>query len=62
GRPAATSRPKPAGMRAFDTQTNPKPDRWIEANMYALTGIHHDRLQLTVPFEIDIDLTEIDHL
>ncbi|MFE3058232.1 Uma2 family endonuclease [Nocardia sp. NPDC059239] len=29
---------------------------------YALTGIHHDRLQLTVPFEIDIDLTEIDHL
>ncbi|MFE3224770.1 Uma2 family endonuclease [Nocardia sp. NPDC059228] len=29
---------------------------------YALTGIHHDRLQLTVPFEMDIDLTEIDLL
>ncbi|WP_063044109.1 Uma2 family endonuclease [Nocardia pseudovaccinii] len=27
---------------------------------YALTGIHHDRLRLSVPFEIDIDLTEID--
>ncbi|MFC9976023.1 Uma2 family endonuclease [Spirillospora sp. NPDC127200] len=23
---------------------------------YALTGIHHDRLKLTVPFDIDIDL------
>ncbi|MFF0635024.1 hypothetical protein ACFYTS_21255 [Nocardia sp. NPDC004151] len=29
---------------------------------YALTGIHHDRLQLTVPFELEIDLTEIDLL
>jgi Uma2 family endonuclease len=29
---------------------------------YALTGIHHDKVQLTTPFEIDIDLTEIDNL
>ncbi|MBL1114539.1 Uma2 family endonuclease [Streptomyces sp. 110] len=29
---------------------------------YGLTGIHHDHLKLTVPFTIDIDLTEIDHL
>ncbi len=29
---------------------------------YALTGIHHDRLKLSLPFEIDIDLTEIDAL
>jgi Uma2 family endonuclease len=29
---------------------------------YALTGIHHERLKLTVPFDIDIDLTEIDRL
>ncbi len=29
---------------------------------YALTGIHHDRLKLTVPFDMDIDLTEIDRL
>ncbi|WP_204060906.1 Uma2 family endonuclease [Microbispora corallina] len=29
---------------------------------YALTGIHHDRLKLTVPFDVDIDLTEIDAL
>ncbi|MFD1931846.1 Uma2 family endonuclease [Nonomuraea mangrovi] len=29
---------------------------------YALTGIHHDRLKLTVPFDLDIDLTEIDRL
>lgn len=29
---------------------------------YALTGIHHDRLKLTVPFDIDVDLTEIDRL
>ncbi|MEU7882563.1 Uma2 family endonuclease [Microbispora bryophytorum] len=27
---------------------------------YALTGIHHDRLKLAVPFDVDIDLTEID--
>lgn len=31
-------------------------------NAYALTGIHHDHLKLSVPFTIDIDLTEIDHL
>jgi Uma2 family endonuclease len=29
---------------------------------YLPTGIYHDRLKLTVPFEIDIDLTAIDHL
>ncbi len=29
---------------------------------YALTGIHHDLLKLTLPFDIDIDLTEIDRL
>ncbi|WP_378056093.1 Uma2 family endonuclease [Actinophytocola glycyrrhizae] len=29
---------------------------------YALTGIHHDRLALTVPFDIDIDLTGLDKL
>ncbi|WP_233525988.1 Uma2 family endonuclease [Actinomadura spongiicola] len=29
---------------------------------YVATGIHHDRLKLTVPFDIDIDLTEIDRL
>jgi Uma2 family endonuclease len=29
---------------------------------YALTGIHHDKLVLTVPFTIEIDLTEIERL
>ncbi|MFF7143394.1 Uma2 family endonuclease [Streptomyces nodosus] len=29
---------------------------------YTVTGIHHDRLKLSVPFDIDIDLTEIDTL
>jgi Uma2 family endonuclease len=29
---------------------------------YELTGIHHDHLKLSVPFTIDIDLTEIDEL
>ncbi|WP_228456332.1 Uma2 family endonuclease [Streptomyces durbertensis] len=29
---------------------------------YALTGIHHDHLKLSVPFDINIDLTAIDHL
>lgn len=29
------------------------------AKAYGLTGIFHDRLQVTVPFEIDIDLTAI---
>ncbi|MEU5091862.1 Uma2 family endonuclease [Streptomyces sp. NPDC021356] len=29
---------------------------------YSVTGIHHERLKLTVPFDIDIDLTEIDLL
>jgi Uma2 family endonuclease len=29
---------------------------------YSLTGIYHDLLKLTVPFDIDIDLTEIDEI
>jgi Uma2 family endonuclease len=29
---------------------------------YALTGIHRDRLRLTAPFDLDIDLTEIDRI
>jgi Uma2 family endonuclease len=29
---------------------------------YVVTGIHHDRLKLTVPFDIDIDLAEIERL
>jgi hypothetical protein len=29
---------------------------------YALTGIHHDRLKVSVPFDIDIDLTAIGEL
>ncbi|MFC9972885.1 Uma2 family endonuclease [Spirillospora sp. NPDC127200] len=29
---------------------------------YGLAGVHRDRLKLTVPFDIDIDLTEIDRL
>ncbi len=29
---------------------------------YALIGIYHDRLKISLPFEIDIDLTEIDRL
>lgn len=29
---------------------------------YASAGVHHDRLKLSVPFDIDIDLTEIDKL
>ncbi|SCK28485.1 Endonuclease, Uma2 family (restriction endonuclease fold) [Streptomyces sp. WMMB 322] len=30
--------------------------------VYAVTGIHHDQLKLSVPFQVDIDLTGIDHL
>jgi hypothetical protein len=30
--------------------------------VYAVTGMRHDRLKTTVPFDIDIDLTEIDDL
>lgn len=29
---------------------------------YALTGIHHEQLKLSVPFDIEIDLTDIDRL
>ncbi|MEV0096488.1 Uma2 family endonuclease [Streptomyces sp. NPDC050738] len=29
---------------------------------YALTGIQHDRIKLSVPYDIDIDLTELDAL
>ncbi|MFF4621443.1 Uma2 family endonuclease [Nonomuraea jabiensis] len=31
-------------------------------NSYALTGIHHESLKLSVPFDLAIDLTEIDRL
>jgi Uma2 family endonuclease len=29
---------------------------------YTATGIHHDRLKLTAPFDLDIDLTGIDRI
>lgn len=29
---------------------------------YALTGIHHDLLKLTAPFDIDIDLTQMNRI
>ncbi|MEU4832374.1 Uma2 family endonuclease [Streptosporangium sp. NPDC023615] len=29
---------------------------------YALMGIHHDRLKVSVPFDVDVDLTEVDDL
>ncbi|GGJ93406.1 hypothetical protein GCM10011583_26070 [Streptomyces camponoticapitis] len=29
---------------------------------YALVGIFHERLKLSVPFDIDIDLADVDHL
>jgi Uma2 family endonuclease len=32
----------------------------LATNTYGLTGIHHERLKVTVPFDLDIDLTEID--
>jgi Uma2 family endonuclease len=32
------------------------------ANTYVATGIHHDRLTLTEPFPLDIDLTAVDRL
>ncbi|MEU0544866.1 Uma2 family endonuclease [Nocardia sp. NPDC005978] len=31
-------------------------------NRYVLTGIHRERLTLSVPFELDIDLSDIDSL
>ncbi|MEV5747810.1 Uma2 family endonuclease [Actinoallomurus sp. NPDC052308] len=34
----------------------------VATKAYALTGIHHDRLKLTVPLDLDIDLTEVDRL
>ncbi|MEU8378954.1 Uma2 family endonuclease [Streptosporangium sp. NPDC048865] len=32
------------------------------ARSYVLTGIHHDRLKISAPFDIDIDLSGIDRL
>ena len=29
------------------------------AGQYAITGIHHDRLVLSVPYDIEIDLTKV---
>lgn len=29
---------------------------------YVSTGVHHDRLKLSVPYDIDIDLTAVDRL
>ncbi|PSK99112.1 Uma2 family endonuclease [Haloactinopolyspora alba] len=29
------------------------------SGVYAVTGIHHDRLKTTVPFDLDIDLTAV---
>lgn len=33
-----------------------------EKRAYQSTGFHHNQLKVSVPFTVDIDLTEIDHL
>ncbi|WP_318203102.1 Uma2 family endonuclease [Streptomyces sp. SCL15-4] len=35
-------------------------ERGEATGTYALTGIYHDRVKLSVPFDIDVDLTAID--
>ncbi|MFD9881508.1 Uma2 family endonuclease [Streptomyces alboflavus] len=37
-------------------------ERGGASGTYALTGIHRGRLKLSVPYDIDIDLTAIDEL
>ncbi|KUN78444.1 Uma2 family endonuclease [Streptomyces griseoruber] len=37
-------------------------ERGEATGTYVLTGIHHDHVKLSVPFDIDIDLTAIDEL
>ncbi|MFF2185569.1 hypothetical protein [Streptomyces sp. NPDC058155] len=32
------------------------------ARSYAVVGIFHERLKLSVPFDIDIDLADVDNL
>ena len=32
------------------------------SSAYALTGIFHNQVKVSVPFDIDVDLTEIHHL
>jgi Uma2 family endonuclease len=34
----------------------------LATRSYALTGIHRDRLRLPVPFDLDIDLTQLDRI
>jgi hypothetical protein len=33
-----------------------------ETGRYTATGIHHDRIAVKVPYDIDIDVTAIDRL
>jgi Uma2 family endonuclease len=35
-------------------------ERAPASGAYELTGVHHDRLQVSVPFDVDIDLTAVD--
>ncbi|WP_369395144.1 Uma2 family endonuclease [Streptomyces sp. CG1] len=37
-------------------------ERGEATGTYALTGIYHDRVKVSVPYDIDIDLTAIDNL
>ncbi|MGW4446351.1 Uma2 family endonuclease [Streptomyces sp. NPDC004682] len=37
-------------------------ERGEATGTYALTGIHHEQVKLTVPYGIDIDLTAVDQL
>ncbi|MFI9415012.1 hypothetical protein [Nocardia gamkensis] len=56
-------RPPPGGFVAEDLDRLPDLPPHTELIDGSLVfGIHHDRLKLTVPFDMDIDLTEIDRL
>ncbi|MET9655951.1 Uma2 family endonuclease [Streptomyces sp. NPDC006510] len=59
-----------AGIQNFwlvEMSENGRPVVWTYAldpvtTKYVSTGVHHDRLKLSVPYDIDIDLTAIDRL
>ncbi|MEE1773434.1 Uma2 family endonuclease [Streptomyces sp. JV185] len=59
-----------AGIQNFwlvEMSASGRPVVWTYAldpvnQKYVSTGVHHDRLKLSVPYDIDIDLTAIDRL
>ncbi|MFB6712313.1 hypothetical protein ACFCZY_15810 [Streptomyces sp. NPDC056237] len=62
GTMTAEALPKTSQLRRETSKWPLPPEDGYSVDDYVSTGVHHDRLKLSAPYDINIDLTAIDQL